>query len=400
MKQVLMVLFLIAMFFIAPNAQSQTATTAPPAIGGAAPDFTLKDLDNKTHSLKDHRGQTAVIVFISTECPFSNAYTDRLRAIAGDYASKNVALIGINSNPAESPAQIREHARENKLDFAILKDEGSRTADAYGATRTPEVFVVDAAGVLRYSGRIDNSKDTARVNRNDLREALDEMIAGKPVSVAKTKSFGCPIKMLRKNNAVSGGEQPGVEETSFTRSNDPLRFASSFVPQKKPAAKTAVTKKPAAKTAAAKKPAAKAAPTVALLKPADFNKFKHAANGKVLVINFWATWCGPCVVEFPEFVALDKQYRDQGVKIVGISADDIPDIKPKVIPFVKQQKAMFDILVQDTEDPQEMIDVVHKDWQGILPATFVYDKQGNLIYKRFGIIDRDELVAEIQKALK
>jgi len=139
---------------------------------------------------------------------------------------------------------------------------------------------------------------------------------------------------------------------------------------------------------------------VGMLKPVDFKKFKDSAKGKVLVINFWATWCGPCVAEFPEFVALDKKYREKGVKVVGISADETSDVKTKVIPFLKEQKVPFDILVQDTDDPQEMIDVVNKEWPGTLPATFVYDKEGTAVYTRFGIIDRDELVGAIEKALK
>ena len=124
------------------------------------------------------------------------------------------------------------------------------------------------------------------------------------------------------------------------------------------------------------------------------------ARGKVLVLNFWATWCGPCVAEFPELVAIDAKYRDKGMKLVGITADDPGDVQPKVIPFIKKQKVKFDIVLQDTEDPQEMMDKITKEWSGVLPATFVYDKQGNLVYSKFGIIDRDLLVAEIEKVLK
>jgi thiol-disulfide isomerase/thioredoxin len=159
-----------------------------------------------------------------------------------------------------------------------------------------------------------------------------------------------------------------------------------------------------AKASPAKSPAAKNAaqsePKVGALKPADFAKFKDSAKGKVLVLNFWATWCGPCVAEFPELVALDAKYRDKGVKLVGITADDPGDVQPKVIPFIKKQKVTFDIVLQDTEDPQEMMDQINKEWPGVLPATFVYDKQGNLAYSRFGIIDRDLLIEEIEKALK
>jgi len=158
---------------------------------------------------------------------------------------------------------------------------------------------------------------------------------------------------------------------------------------------------PRARASKAKAATAKAAaPKVGLLKPADFAKFKDAANGQVLVINFWATWCGPCVAEFPEFVMLDKKYRGKGVKFVGISADEIADLKTKVIPFIKEHKPAFEMVIQDTEDPQEMMDAVAKDWPGTLPATFVFDKQGKLAYTRFGIIDRDLLVGEIEKALK
>jgi thiol-disulfide isomerase/thioredoxin len=202
--------------------------------------------------------------------------------------------------------------------------------------------------------------------------------------------IGHPTLVGVNSNGVV--ERSGVEEIGFVRQDNLSGFANSLVPQKKPAPKPAGTKKPVVVSAA---------PTIAPLKPADFNKFKDAAKGKVLVINFWATWCGPCVAEFPEFVALDSKYRSKGVKIVGITVDDPSDVTPKVIPFIKKHKVKFDILLQDTDDPQEMIDMVNKEWPGgVLPATFVYDKQGNLAYSRFGIIDRDLLVAEIEKALK
>jgi thiol-disulfide isomerase/thioredoxin len=141
-------------------------------------------------------------------------------------------------------------------------------------------------------------------------------------------------------------------------------------------------------------------PKVGSLKPADFAKFKDSAKGKVLVLNFWATWCGPCVAEFPELVALDAKYRDKGVKFVGITADEPEDVKPKVIPFIKKHQVKFDIIRQDTDDPEEMMSQIIKDWNGVIPATFVYDKKGGLAYSHLGIIDRDLLVAEIEKALK
>jgi thiol-disulfide isomerase/thioredoxin len=154
------------------------------------------------------------------------------------------------------------------------------------------------------------------------------------------------------------------------------------------------------RTVAAKAKVAQGAPKIGTLKPADFGKFKDSAKGKVLVLNFWATWCGPCVAEFPELVALDAKYRDKGVKFVGISADDAEDVQPKVIPFIKKHQVKFDIVQQNIEDSEEIMNQITKDWNGVIPVTVVYDKQGNLAYSRFGIIDRDLLVAEIEKALK
>jgi peroxiredoxin len=312
-------------------------------IGKAAPDFSLPDAAGKAHSLREYRGKATILVFTSTQCSITNAYTDRLKSIVSDYSPKGVSLVAVNSNSDEAVDRIRDYNQKNGLSWNVLKDQGSKVASLYGAERTPEAFIIDGEGVIRYHGRIDDSFEAARVKRNDLREALDELLSGKPVSVAETKAFGCQIK---RDQAAAADSR------------------------------------------------------VSLLKPADLSKLKEDAKGKVLVVNFWATWCGPCVAEFPEFVALDEKYRTSGVNIVGISADEVSDLQSKVVPFVRDAKARFPVYVQDVEDPQEMIDRIAKEWSGALPATFVFDRQGTLVYKRLGIIDRDELAGQIQKALK
>jgi hypothetical protein len=134
-------------------------------------------------------------MFIATRCPFSNAYNGRMEKLSADYAGQNVEFLGINSNEGEPAPAVVEHARSHGLTFPILKDPGSKVADLYGAQRTPEIFVLDGSGALRYHGRIDeNSQEPAGVKSPDLRNALDALIAGRPVPAPETKAFGCSIK--------------------------------------------------------------------------------------------------------------------------------------------------------------------------------------------------------------
>jgi peroxiredoxin len=118
-----------------------------------------------------------------------------MEALEKDYGPKGVRFIGVNSNFNEPVSEISSHAKEHGFTFPIVKDERSRTADAYGAEHTPEIFVVDREGVVRYHGRIDENRDEPSAVRSpDLRNALDALLAGRPVPVAATKAFGCSIK--------------------------------------------------------------------------------------------------------------------------------------------------------------------------------------------------------------
>jgi len=141
-------------------------------------------------------------------------------------------------------------------------------------------------------------------------------------------------------------------------------------------------------------------PSIELLTVSDLTTLREHAQGQVLVINFWATWCHGCVAEFPEFVSLDETYGTKGVKVVGISLDSAKDLDSKVRPFIRKAKASFDIRVPDMEDPQPIIDSVTKEWPGAMPATFIFDGKGKLAYHCFGVIDRDRLFLETESALE
>ena len=166
-------------------------------VGKKAPAFTLADPAGEKHSLDDLKGEKGtVIIWVSTQCPVSNAYNDRMAELVESYSEKGFEFVGINSNKAEAPAEIASHAEENGLEFPILKDEKNVIADAYGASVTPEVYVLDPSGVLLYHGRIDDSQKESDVKSRDLSAALDAIAAGKPVPKAEAKAFGCSIKRV------------------------------------------------------------------------------------------------------------------------------------------------------------------------------------------------------------
>ena len=164
------------------------------------PNFTLKDAMDKAHSLKDlsHEKKATVVIFISTQCPVSNHYNERIVALHNDYKDQGVQFIGINSNRNESVEEIAEHNKTSKFDFAVLKDLGNEIADKFKARRTPEVYLLDEKRILRYRGAIDNSQKNPETHY--LRETLDLVVTGEeiPEDRKTTKAFGCTIKRVRK----------------------------------------------------------------------------------------------------------------------------------------------------------------------------------------------------------
>ena len=166
-----------------------------PAIGTAAPDFQLTTLDGKTFSLASaaKANKAVVLIWISTQCPYSNAYNAQMKEMANAYSSKGVLFVGINSNKTEDAEKAIAHAKKNGHTFPIMKDPSNRIADLYDAQRTPEVYVVDSTGKLRYHGRITEDHEDAS-SSPDLKNALDELLSGKTVSKTVTKAFGCTIK--------------------------------------------------------------------------------------------------------------------------------------------------------------------------------------------------------------
>src|ERR1041384_8319686 len=201
-KQYALALFLgavliLAFAAIAGSGRNASDLPAPPAVGTMIDDFTLPDADGASHSLASLKGKNGtVVIFIATKCPVSNAYNDRIVKVFEDYKAKGINVIGINANNTDPAAEVKAHAAEKGLKFTILKDDGNKIADRLGATRTPEAYVLDAGGKLVYHGRIDNSQKMEGITSNDLRDALEEMLAGKAISKTGGAAFGCSIKRV------------------------------------------------------------------------------------------------------------------------------------------------------------------------------------------------------------
>lgn len=152
----------------------------------------------------------------------------------------------------------------------------------------------------------------------------------------------------------------------------------------------------------AAKPTAKSQKPV-VVAPIDTEALKNILSEqreRPLLINFWATWCDPCRDEFPDLVKIDSEYRPRSMDFITISLDDFSDIKTSVPQFLGSMKASMPAYLLNVPDPEPAIDLVDKGWAGSLPATFLFNAKGEVVYKHFGRVDPNELRAAIDKLVK
>lgn len=167
-------------------------------VGSQVSDFQVRDLDGKAVAFSSLKGPVTVVTFIATECPVSNAYNQRMIELYKDYSAKNVKFVFVNANRSEPASAVREHAKRVGFSFPVYKDPDNVVADRFDAQVTPESYVIDGSGMLRYHGSIDDNMNESRVHTRALRAALDAVMAGKPLPSVETKAFGCTIKRIHK----------------------------------------------------------------------------------------------------------------------------------------------------------------------------------------------------------
>jgi peroxiredoxin len=168
-------------------------------VGSPVAEFSLRDLDGRSVAYSELKGSVTVVAFISTQCPVSNAYNDRMNALYKEFSSR-VKFVFVNSNANESADEVRRHARDAGFEFPVYKDVNNVVANRFGAQATPETFVMDGDGVIRYHGYVEDAQNPARVKNPGLKLAIQAVLDGKAVATPETKAFGCTIKKVRRTS--------------------------------------------------------------------------------------------------------------------------------------------------------------------------------------------------------
>jgi len=350
-------------------------------IGDAAPDFSLKGVDGKMYSLADFsNAPVLMVIFLSNHCPYSHAVETRLLPLVAELKPRGLGVVAIMPNNPESMSigelgytkysdsydEMKLYAKEQGFTFPYLYDgDSQKTPKAYGCLCTPHVFLFDRDRKLRYQGRFDDSRfaDPNTVHATDARNAIEEMLAGTPVTTPLTKPFGCSTKWIENKTALIA-----VDEKMY---GGPVVLESINTTN------------------------------VAALARNDTKKIR--------LINVWATWCAPCVKEFPGLVSISHRFANRDFEVITISVDD-PKDETKAKTFLDKQHATVPNRVQRSlkaegrrtnnylftgANADALMSALDPSAPGPVPYTVVIAPGGTIIYRRAGPVDFTELQARL-----
>jgi peroxiredoxin len=334
------------------------------AIGASAPAFSLPGIDGKVHTLGEYAASPVLaVVFTCNHCPASELYERRLNILYERYHDKGVALVAINpdsprsvrldemgyTDSDDSLSGMKARAEQRKLRYPYLSDAAAQTvATQFGVAAMPHIFVFDRDRKLQYQGRIDDNPLEDRVTARDAQDAIDALLARQPVRLSTTKPFGCPVKWL--------SSAPDVEAERARIESEPV--------------------------------------TVLPIGADDLKKLRQNGTNKIMLVNFWATWCAPCIGEFPELQTTYRMYRGRGLEFVTVSANT-PDQKAAVLAFLREYHATStnrQFATGDTDALQAAFDPLTP---AALPFTLLLAPNGDVLHQQLGEAD----IAALRRAI-
>lgn len=326
------------------------------SLGQAAPDFSLPATDGKRYSLADFAdAKVLAIIFSCNHCPTAQAYEERMKQLVTDYGDKGVAVVAISPNSPlgllyeelgysdldDTYEAMVMRAQDMDYNFPYLYDGDAHEASLkYGPVATPHTFVFDQERKLRYVGRLDASEKPGTANAEDIRAAIDDLLAGREVQTPQTKTFGCSTKWAWK--------------TEYKVKVDKEWNALPV--------------------------------TLEELDAAGIRELLKNDSDKLRLVNIWATWCGPCRIEYPEFIAIHRMFKGRDFEFISLTADKAAQHE-SALKFLKQQASAVKNYRFSGEDIYEMIEAVDPDWNGALPYTMLIEPGGKKVYAKQEAID-------------
>jgi peroxiredoxin len=351
---------LFAVLLITLGAASAEEVHPILALGSQAPDFSLPGVDGQIHKLSDYASSPIlVVVFTCNHCPIAQMYEKRIQQLATDYKDKGVAVVAIQGNDpqairideldssdvSDTLPEMKIRVQYKHLTYPYLYDgDTQKVTRAYGPQATPHVFIFDQQRHLRYEGRIDNSYRTELVKTQDARNAIDALLAHKEVAVKHTGVFGCSTKWSEK----AAGRQAALEK---------------------------IDEQPV---------------TVETISKSELTKLRTNPSHQMMLVDFWATWCGSCIVEFADLQDTLRMYGARDYSVVTVSAN-MPDEQPSVLRFLQKKHATSRNYLFDSQDTASLQTAFDPKWDSAVPYTILLSGDGKVLYKQLGSVDLLEL---------